>query len=52
LPLALAGSGHFTMPAPTQHFTTNAAVIEEFLVVRLRVERKAASLYEVQLENC
>lgn len=46
LPLALAGSGRFTMPAPTQHFTTNAAVIEKFLPVRIEVEKKGHNLYE------
>ena len=45
LPLALAGSGRFTMPAPTQHFTTNAAVIEKFLPVRLRVKQERHNLY-------
>jgi RNA 3'-terminal phosphate cyclase (ATP) len=52
LPVALAGSGRFTMPAPTQHFTTNAAVIEKFLPVRVRVakiEQKGHDLYEAQV---
>src|SRR5262249_31626979 len=43
LPLALAGSGRFTMPTPTQHFTSNAAVIERFLAVRIGVEQKERS---------
>lgn len=46
LPLALAGSGRFTMPAPTQHFTTNAAVIERFLPIRIKIEKKDLSRYE------
>lgn len=46
LPLALAGSGRFTMPAPTQHFTTNAAVIERFLAIRIGVEKKGTNLHE------
>ena len=45
LPLALAGNGRFTMPAPTQHFTTNAAVIERFLEVRIEAKKKY-NLYE------
>lgn len=49
LPLALAGSGRFTMPAPTQHFTTNAAVIERFLQVKVLVEEKQRNLYEVRI---
>jgi RNA 3'-terminal phosphate cyclase (ATP) len=48
LPLALAGSGRFSMPAPTQHFTTNAAVIEKFLPVKIRVEERQRDLYEVK----
>jgi RNA 3'-terminal phosphate cyclase (ATP) len=47
LPLALAGNGRFTMPAPTQHFTTNAAVIERFLPVRVQVGKKERNLHEV-----
>ena len=49
LPLALAGGGRFTMPAPTQHFTTNAAVIERFLPVRVQVEQRKNNLYETQV---
>ena len=48
LPLALAGKGRFTMPAPTQHFTTNAAVIEQFVAVKTQVEEKQQGLYEVK----
>jgi RNA 3'-terminal phosphate cyclase (ATP) len=48
LPLALAGGGRFTMPAPTQHFTTNAAVIGKFLAVRAQVEQKKNNLYAVR----
>lgn len=51
LPLALAGSGRFTMPAPTQHFTTNAAVIEKFLPVRIGVEQKERNQHEVIIEQ-
>ena len=51
LPLALAGSGRFTMPAPTQHFTTNAAVIEKFLAVKVRMEQKERNLYEVRFDT-
>jgi len=46
LPLALAGSGRFTMSAPTQHFTTNAAVIERFLPIRIGVEKKDLTRYD------
>ncbi|MGE0825630.1 MAG: RNA 3'-terminal phosphate cyclase [Candidatus Binatia bacterium] len=52
LPLALAGHGRFTMPAPTQHFTTNTAVIERFLPVKIKVEQMVTTLYEVQVRNC
>jgi RNA 3'-terminal phosphate cyclase (ATP) len=51
LPLALAGSGRFTMPAPTQHFTTNATVIKTFLPVRIRVGKKEKNLYEVFIDS-
>jgi RNA 3'-terminal phosphate cyclase len=37
------------MPAPTQHFITNAAVIEKFLSVRVQVEQKKNNLYETQV---
>jgi RNA 3'-terminal phosphate cyclase len=40
------------MPAPTQHFMTNAAVIERFLSVKIGVEQKERGLYEAQVENC
>lgn len=46
LPLALAGGGRFTMPAPTPHFTTNAEVIATFLPVQVRAEQKGNNLYE------
>jgi RNA 3'-terminal phosphate cyclase (ATP) len=46
LPLALAGRGRFTMPAPTQHFTTNVAVIGKFLPVRVQIEQKSRNLHE------
>ncbi|NOT58214.1 MAG: RNA 3'-terminal phosphate cyclase, partial [Deltaproteobacteria bacterium] len=44
LPLVLAGSGRFTMPAPTLHFTTNVAVIERFLPVRIEVAKEDGHL--------
>jgi RNA 3'-terminal phosphate cyclase (ATP) len=49
--LALAGRGRFTMPAPTQHFTTNAAVIETFLPVRVQVEKEGQNLYKTVIES-
>jgi RNA 3'-terminal phosphate cyclase (ATP) len=51
LPLALAGSGRFTMSAPTQHFTTNAAVIETFLLIKIRMEKKNKNLNETLVER-
>lgn len=38
LPLALAGSGSFLLGTPSDHATTNAAVIERFLPVSIRFE--------------
>jgi len=40
LPLALAGSGGFTMDEVSMHARTNAGVIETFLPVRFRFERR------------
>lgn len=51
LPLARAGSGRFTMPTPTQHFTTNAEVIEKFLAVKIVVEEKQRHLHEVDISR-
>jgi len=51
LPLALSGSGRFNMPTPTQHFTTNAAVVETFLPIRIRLEKKEKNLYEVFINS-
>jgi len=39
LPLALAGSGRFTLSTVSGHAATNAAVIERFLPVSVRFER-------------
>lgn len=41
LPLALAGSGRFTLPTVSGHAATNAAVIERFLPVSVRFEQGA-----------
>jgi RNA 3'-terminal phosphate cyclase (ATP) len=38
VPMALAGSGSFLTLAPTRHATTNAAVIQQFLPVRIAME--------------
>lgn len=35
LPMALAGSGEFITTAPTEHLTTNAALVEKFLPVEI-----------------
>jgi len=43
LPLALAGSGRFTLSTVSGHAATNAAVIERFLPVTVRFERGAQS---------
>ena len=40
LPLALAGGGSFRTAKPSLHFTTNAAIIERFLPVAVRVEHE------------
>ena len=40
LPLALAGGGSFRTVRPSLHFTTNAAIIERFLSVAVRVEHE------------
>ena len=40
LPLALAGGGGFTMDEVSMHARTNAGVIETFLPVRFRFERR------------
>jgi RNA 3'-terminal phosphate cyclase (ATP) len=39
LPLALAGGGQFSTLPPSLHFTTNAAVIAQFLPVNIQVAR-------------
>jgi len=41
LPLALAGSGRFTLPTVSSHAATNAAVIERFLPVSVGFEQGA-----------
>lgn len=43
LPLALAGSGRFTLSTVSGHAATNAAVIERFLPVTVRFEHGAQS---------
>lgn len=40
LPLALAGAGSFTTTRPTEHFVSNAALIEKFVAVAIEVERE------------
>lgn len=40
LPLALAGGGSFRTVKPSLHFTTNAAIIQRFLPVAVRVEHE------------
>jgi RNA 3'-terminal phosphate cyclase (ATP) len=39
LPLALAGGGVFTTTTPTDHLTTNAALIEKFVAVDIQTEK-------------
>ncbi len=43
LPLALAGGGQFSTTAPTEHLTTNAALIEKFVAVEIDVRKDPAS---------
>ncbi|HEX8322994.1 MAG TPA: RNA 3'-terminal phosphate cyclase [Tepidisphaeraceae bacterium] len=38
IPLAMAGGGSFVATRATQHLTTNAAVVEQFLPVRIRID--------------
>lgn len=44
LPFALAGSGSFRMGPPSDHATTNAAVIERFLPMSIRFEDAGNSM--------
>ncbi len=41
LPMALAGGGAFRTVEPSVHFTTNAAIIQRFLSVAIRLEQDA-----------
>lgn len=49
LPLALAGSGSFTTLAPTDHATTNAALIEKFLPVEITFEPQGGKTWLVRI---
>ena len=40
LPIALAGSGSFRTTKPSPHTITNAAVIQRFLPVSIRIEQE------------
>jgi len=51
LPLALAGSGHFTTGKPSQHALTNAEVIEKFLPVRIEFAALAEALTRVEVSS-
>jgi RNA 3'-terminal phosphate cyclase (ATP) len=49
LPLALAGGGAFRTVRPTTHATTNAAVIEAFLPVRIRFDELGEGRWECRV---
>jgi RNA 3'-terminal phosphate cyclase (ATP) len=47
LPFALAGGGSITTMPPTRHTQTNAAIIEHFLPVRIRLQQEAQKRWRV-----
>ena len=49
IPLALAGGGAFRTLAPTAHTLTNAAVVQMFMDVRLRIDQESAGIYRVNI---
>jgi len=51
IPLALAGGGSFRTLAPTAHTTTNAAVIEQFMDVAIRVDEESAAVFRVTVSD-
>ena len=51
LPFSLAGGGSFTTNCVSKHATTNAAVIEQFLPIRIRFERMSLHTLCV-IETC
>ena len=50
LPCALAGGGSFTTSAPTEHFRSNALVMERFLDVKVKVQRQENGVHRVWIE--
>jgi RNA 3'-terminal phosphate cyclase (ATP) len=51
LPMALAGGGAFTTPAPTEHLRSNAALIEKFLAVEIGWKAVAENCWEVTVSG-
>ena len=49
LPLALTGGGAFVTMAPTDHTTTNIAVIEKFLPVEFAVDALGGGRWRVSV---
>jgi RNA 3'-terminal phosphate cyclase (ATP) len=49
LPAALAGGGAFRTTKPSLHATTNAAVIQRFLLVTIRWEQESALVWRVNV---
>ena len=49
LPMALAGSGSFTMMMPSPHVTSNISVIEKFLPVKFRIDATDRGRHLVQV---
>ena len=51
LPMALAGEGSFTCTQASQHTTTNAEVIAQFLPVAIDILKKDAGCFEVSVRR-
>jgi RNA 3'-terminal phosphate cyclase (ATP) len=51
IPMALAGGGSFLTIKPSLHTTTNAEVIQRFLLVPIRVEQESELVWRVEVGN-
>lgn len=51
LPMALAGGGSFVTSRPSAHFLSNAALIEKFLPVEIRVVTADQKTWQVEVAN-
>ena len=47
IPMALAGGGSFRTSKPSLHSTTNAAIIQRFLQIKIRFEQETESICRV-----